>query len=449
MRKHTLYLLLAGWGLLAASCYDDKSTLQTTHIPPVEIEVPEAIASQLTVVHNARLDITGIRITKDGRENPEELTYEWTVSQTDNDSEAISLATTREFHEVIDLPISSKGYLFLLTVTDTAHDLKYQYKWTLIVTAQFNEGLVVAYTRDGTTSDLGLIMHPQLTETYSGAEQGTVEKELISRRNGSPFPSAVTHMLYTYDKTDKKNILWVSTDDDLMRVETDYYEILGHKEDAFVYLPGKLDACGSVGSSPFDPGNAPGLRCIAGGISIDNATHTLLMRKADGNHALYTFGNYSASAGAPAAKLIYEIPAEANALIAEAVSFVFSRFDPILYIATRSAIYKVIFTTGSVNFDPAPVFTAPAGEHITLARLYLQGYYAMENYDGSSTLPSNASLAWSSRAVTVVTSKDDGNDKIHVVPQINFGSGQLDQPNALVFDGFGKILDFTVAGLYK
>ena len=159
MREHTLYLLLAGWGLLAASCYDDKSTLQTTHIPPVEIEVPEAIASQLTVVHNARLDITGIRITKDGRENPEELTYEWTVSQTDNDSEAISLATTREFHEVIDLPISSKGYLFLLTVTDTAHDLKYQYKWTLIVTAQFNEGLVVAYTRDGTTSDLGLIMH--------------------------------------------------------------------------------------------------------------------------------------------------------------------------------------------------------------------------------------------------------------------------------------------------
>lgn len=32
------------------------------------------------------------------------------------------------------------------------------------------------------------------------------------------------------------------------------------------------------------------------------------MQKADGNHALYTFGNYSASAGAPTAKLIYEIP---------------------------------------------------------------------------------------------------------------------------------------------
>lgn len=108
----------------------------------------------------------------------------------------------------------------------------------------------------------------------------------------------------------------------------------------------------------------------------------------------------------------------------------------------------MIFTTGSVNFDPAPVFTAPAGEHITLARLYLQGYYAMENYDGSSTLPSNASLAWSSRAVTVVTSKDDGNDKIHVVPR-SLRHRQLDQPNALVFDGFGKILDFTVAGLYK
>ena len=79
----------------------------------------------------------------------------------------------------------------------------------------------------------------------------------------------------------------------------------------------------------------------------------------------------------------------------------------------------------------------------------MQGYYAMENYDGSASYPSNASLAWSSRAVVVVTSKDDMNDKLHVVPQINFGSGQLDQPNALVFDGFGKILDYTVAGLYK
>ena len=397
MRKHTLYLLLAGWGLLAASCYDDKSTLQTTHIPPVEIEVPEAIASQLTVVHNARLDITGIRITKDGRENPEELTYEWTVSQTDNDSEAISLATTREFHEVIDLPISSKGYLFLLTVTDTAHDLKYQYKWTLIVTAQFNEGLVVAYTRDGTTSDLGLIMHPQLTETYSGAEQGTVEKELISRRNGSPFPSAVTHMLYTYDKTDKKNILWVSTDDDLMRVETDYYEILGHKEDAFVYLPGKLD-----------------IRSL-----LNTYQCTMILNDGDIYETLLSRGRISTPVSGTETMTV------------------------------DNGVVSAHSATGSVNFAPAPVFTAPAGEHITLARLYLQGYYAMENYDGSSTLPSNASLAWSSRAVTVVTSKDDGNDKIHVVPQINFGSGQLDQPNALVFDGFGKILDFTVAGLYK
>lgn len=528
MRKYSLYLLLAGWGLLAASCYEDKSTLPTIEIPPVEIEVPASIASQISVVHNSRLDVTGIRITKDGKENPEGLAYEWTVSKTENDSETISLATTQEFHEVIDLPISSTGYLFILTVTDTTTDLKYQYRWKLFVTAQYNEGLVVAYTKDGTTSDLALIMHRQLTDTYAGADQGTVEKELIGKHNDGPFPSLVTHMLYTYDKTDYKNILWVSTPDDLMRVETEYYKILGHKEDAFVYLPGTLNiqallntyqctmivndgdiyetllsrgristpvngtetmtidnnvvsahsapgstrkpstifydnvqgkfcygynqsfySCSSVPSGAFDPGNAPGLRSIAGGISIDNATHTLLMQKADGNYALYTFGNYSASAGVPTAKLIYEIPAEANAVLNEAVSVFFSRLDPVLYIASRNGIYKVLFTAGSVVFDPTPVFTAPAGEHITLARLYVQGYYAMENYDGSATLPSNASLAWSSRAVVVVTSKDDMNDKLHVVPQINFGSGQLDQPNALIFDGFGKILDYTVAGLYK
>ena len=62
MRNHTLYLLLAGWGLLAASCYDDKSTLQTTHIPPVEIEVPEAIASQLTVAVLEDLKRQGLKV---------------------------------------------------------------------------------------------------------------------------------------------------------------------------------------------------------------------------------------------------------------------------------------------------------------------------------------------------------------------------------------------------
>lgn len=40
------------------------------------------------------------------------------------------------------------------------------------------------------------------------------------------------------------------------------------------------------------------------------------------------------------------------------------------------------------------------------------------------------------------------NDKIHVVPQVNFGSGQLDSRTRWC-RRIGKILDFTVAGLYK
>lgn len=531
MRKYTLYLLLAGWGLLAAACYEDTSSLPTNEIPPVEIEVPEAIATSLSVVHNARLDVTGIRITKAGKESPEELTFEWHVSRTQNGSEPILLATTRELHEVIDLPISSDGYYLILTVTDTEHDLQYLHRWMLYVTAQYNEGLVLAYTADGTTSDLALIMHPRITYQYTGAGQGTVEKELIRRTNGAPFPAPVTHLLYTYDKDQYRNTLWVSTPDDLMRVETDYYEILGHNSDYFVYPPERLDirnilntyqctmilndgaiyetllsrgristpvtgtegmsidnnvvsahsapgstrkpstifydreqgkfcygynqsfyACASVTSGVFDPGAAPGLRSVAGGISIDNATHTLLMRDeraASGSkYRLYTFANYSASAGAPTARLIYEIPEAANDPIDRSVTCFFSRLDPVLYIVTEDGIYKVIFEAGAVAFDPAPVFTPPPGEHITLARLYVQGYYAMENYDGSASYGGNATQAWSSRAVIVVTSKDDMNDKVHIVPQVNYGSGQLDPAEALVFDGLGKILDFTVAGLY-
>lgn len=524
MKRFITYLLMvAGVGLSAVSCYEDKSKLQTEDIPLIEIEVPEAIATSLTVVHGSQLDVEGLRFRKAGVENPEGLRFEWTVSTTANDVVPVVLATTEEFHEVIDLPISSSGYLFVLTVTDPEYGLQSQYKWDLFVTAQYGEGILVGYTTDGTTSDVGLIMHPKLTEQYAGEPAGTIQKGLIESANGEPFPSLITHLLYTYAKSNGQNIFWAATQDDLMRIETDYYEILAHKDDVFVYPPEVLNVqqlvntyqctmilndgdiyeemlsrdrlstpisetvgmsvnncvfsshstglstrrpstvfydkaqgafcyghntsfavCPSVGGSPFDPGNAPGLNSVAGGISVDATTHVMLMRAdADNKYRIYSFGNVSSTSTPPTAKFIYELPDALAPCLEKAVSIFFSLREPVLYVATPEAIYKTIFETGSVQFDENPVYEAPAGEHITLARLYLQGYFAMENYD------QNASLEWNSRAVVVVTSKDDMNDRIHVVPQINYGSGQLDTANELVFDGFGKILEYTVVGLYK
>lgn len=516
-------LIVAGVGLSAAACYEDKSKLQTEDIPLIEIVVPEAIATNLTVVHGSQLDVEGLRFRKAGVENPEGLQYEWTVSTKDNDVVPVVLATTEEFHEVIDLPISSYGYLFVLTVTDPEYGLQSQYKWDLFVTAQYGEGILVGYTTDGKTSDVGLIMHPKLTEQYAGEPDGTIKKGLIESANGEPFPSLITHLLYTYAKSNGQNIFWAATQDDLMRIETDYYEILAHKNDVFVYPPEVLNVqqlvntyqctmilndgdiyeellsrdrlstpisetvgmtvdngvfsshsapgstrrpstvfydkvqgkfcyghntafavCPSVGGTPFDPGNAPGLSSVAGGISVDASTHVMLMKtESDGKYWIYSFGNVSSTSKPPTAKLIYELPDALAPYLEKAVSIFFSLRDPVLYVATPEAIYKTIFETGSVQFDANPVYEAPAGEQITLARLYLQGYFAMENYE------SNATLEWSSRAVVVVTSKNDMNDRIHVVPQINYGSGQLDAASELVFDGFGKILDYTVVGLYK
>ncbi len=526
MKIRTIYLLLIGVGLVTTSCYEDKSTLQTTEIPTVTIEVPEAIATELSVVQGTRLELKDIRISKAGVVNPEGLNYKWSVSKTENDAEASVLADTPEFHEVIDLPISSAGYLFVLTVTDPQYGLEYQHAWTLYVTSQYGEGLVVAYTADGVSSDLALIMHPKLTDKYSGAAQGTILKDLIKEHNEKPFPSPVSHLLYTFDKQNQRNILWVSLPGELMRIATDEYKIVSRKEDLFIYPPQKLNiekmlntyqctllvndgdlyetllsfeklstpnpsgigmsidnnvisahaasshtrrpstlfydkkqgkfcygynrsffVSTSVETGMANPGAAPGLHSLAGGISVDGSTHTLLMQdekttKPEEKYRLYTFTNQTDN-GTPKVKFIYTIPSEANAYIEKAVSLFFSLREPILYITTKEGIYKLIFEAGAVKFDAKPVFQAPAGEQITLARLYLQGAYAMENYEP------NATLAWSSRAVVVVTSQQGKSDKIRIIPQINFGSGQLDSAQALSFDGFGKITDFTVAGLYN
>ncbi len=525
MKKYTIYLLLASWTMFLAGCYDDKSTLPDKVIAPVEFIVPEAIATELAVVQGKQLDVTGVRIVRDGKVNPEGLTYLWSVCKTENDSEAIELGTSHDFHGVIPMPVSSSGYWFVLTVTDPTTQLFYQYKWKLFVTAEFGEGIAVAYTLDGVTSDLALIAHPKLTKQYAGPETGKIAKDLIKTHNEKPLPTLVKQMLYAYAKTGGINMLWVATADDLLRIGTGDYKIMSHVNDVFVSMPKRLNVqqlrstyqctlmlndgdiyesplsynqislpvpssvgmkvdnlvlsthstpgstlrpstifydkskgkfcygrnadfsyCTTALSGAFNPGDAPNLSSVAGGLSVNGASHTMLMLDekggdGDGKYKLYTFEFVSNNSG-PKPKLIYSIPAAANNYIRDAVSIFFSRLEPILYIASADGIYKVIFEAGAVIFDPKPVYTPPVGEKITIARLYLQGLFAMESWGPYGTLD------WNCRAVVVVTSKDGKNDKLHVIPQINFGSGQLDAAHELAFDGMGRILEVTPTGLY-
>lgn len=174
MRKYSYICWLAGWSSLAASCYEDKSTLQTTEISTRRNRGSGVHRLTTPVVHNpGSMCVEGIRITKMERRNPKDLAYEWFARQDRNDSNpdfARHDAGVPRSDRPADL---SAGYLFLLTVTDTTNDPSPQCRWKLFGRPS-NEGLGSFTPRTETTSDLALVMHrqrPKLMQLPPGRAQ--------------------------------------------------------------------------------------------------------------------------------------------------------------------------------------------------------------------------------------------------------------------------------------
>ena len=60
--------------------------------------------------------------------------------------------------------------------------------------------------------------------------------------------------------------------------------------------------------------------------------------------------------------------------------------------------------------------------------------------------PTIAPNAWNNKALIIVTQSAEFNGKVSIVPMKQAGAGTLDISKALIYDGFGKILDVTTTG---
>ncbi|KAA6322001.1 hypothetical protein EZS27_028414 [termite gut metagenome] len=199
----------------------------------------------------------------------------------------------------------------------------------------------------------------------------------------------------------------------------------------------------------FDPNNLQGKTAIAGGKTFDNQTLALLLKDdAANSYSIYTFSNYymdydtwESTPAAPKAKI--DIPSSANSLFEGAVDVFFARNEPVLYIAKPNGVYAIPFGTGTGIPDLTPKYTPPAGEVITMAKLYMQGKYMAKEQlysDGIPQMPLN------SKAIMLATSKGEYESKIYVIPMTQIGTGNLDGSKALTYDGFGKILGVITVG---
>ncbi|TCC97802.1 PKD-like family lipoprotein [Pedobacter hiemivivus] len=223
---------------------------------------------------------------------------------------------------------------------------------------------------------------------------------------------------------------------DLVTVMNFYDEIKGQ----FVYLSSvqsfgdrAMHAYPSVSGKAFDPGNLPNKANVAAGLGQDRELLHLLKDKTSGKLALYvlnkSFYDNSDILVIPSPKAVYDLSAAPG--INEAIKFVLYDEQRVMYYATTSKIYVMLFGGGTPIFEER--YTAPVGEQITTLQMFQQCDYPF--FSGDYIATNNKQL--------IVSTYTGTEGKVHIMPIKSVGSGTLDLPNVKTFTGFGKITAIT------
>ena len=208
-----------------------------------------------------------------------------------------------------------------------------------------------------------------------------------------------------------------------------YEEVEGH----FVYQPTfstfgdrVMHKAPDAPAAAFDPANMPGFENLGAGITVVSGFLHVLRNKSTGKINMYLFDggvdDYPYII-APAPRAVHDLSAAPE--IANAVSFLVLDDQKVVYYATDTKIYAILYSTSTPVFELR--YTVPAGEKITTLDIYRQvGYPYMSSY-----------IATNNRQLVMSTYGTEG--KVYLLPMINPGLGNIDNANIKTFGGFGRI----------
>lgn len=489
------------------ACHDDLSTLDVKEIPGV---VVDTTGLEKLSVHQFDHLVVEPELELGSGLNESALSYKWRINPVPGDTVFQVIGTEKNLnYEVRFKPnVSGKYHLLYYTVTDNTTGLEYIMTWPLTVKNNIGEGLVIAETYDGSSTDISHIMHAAVTSEYDGI---SVKYKVYSAINGGAIPGLLKQMRFT--KVYGVDALYGITDNSVVRVNTlDYtlegtnaelffggsasfnpqmlggvvqgdiyvgngrltgtylgaskkyglpfdfnYQVPDHvalngfntnppirisfydeQNEHFVYLPtimqfgdDDMHPVPGVTDGPFDPAATLNKRNLAAGVSANNDFLHLLQDKGTGEVALYVLSggesNYP-SPFPPEPKAKYSLAGAPD--IENAKHFVFLDNQKVLYYATDTKIYAMLYSTGTPVFEAR--YTAPAGEQITTLQVYQQADYPFrsESWDPPYIATNNKQLIMS-------TYGTEG--KVYLLPLINAGLGNIDAANSTTFSGFGKI----------
>lgn len=199
----------------------------------------------------------------------------------------------------------------------------------------------------------------------------------------------------------------------------------------------KMHQVPSASSSAFDPANLPGKINIAASVNQSGDFLHLLKDKISKKLSLYVLsgGQYDDDYNLipPAPKAVYDLSNAPD--IDNATTFVLLDDQKVLYYATKTKIYAMLYGTSTPTF--ADRYSVQAGEEITTLQVYRQADYPsrIDGYDEPYISTNNKQL--------IMSTYNGSEGKLYILPMINIGVGNIDVQNIKTFKGFDRITAVT------
>lgn len=233
--KKTFYIIIFWSVLFYTACFDDKSSVAEDFIPEVEIDTT-GIPAQLSVIQYGRLKISP-KVSQNGVNDPSHFSYKWmlntiaTTTQSTGGSYAnyICIGEQEALDTVIVLDPNATTYFLWYQVTDNQTGLRKDILWKVLVQAAYNEGILIAESFDGKTTDLSLIEGKQFTEGWT--EDTRISRNLYSERNGGTYNGLIRQICHSYNSTLKSKRFYCIGDNFYALIDGLDYELVGSNFD--------------------------------------------------------------------------------------------------------------------------------------------------------------------------------------------------------------------------
>ncbi|RXG31472.1 PKD-like family lipoprotein [Leeuwenhoekiella palythoae] len=223
--------------IVAQSCFEDNSGFDINTIDGVVIDTTGN--SELTVFQFDNLVVEPNVVYAGNEEN---LAFEWKINIAPTDTIFDILSNDKN----LDAPIAYRptdairNHELILTVTDTQTDIDYIMAWPLKVLNNIGQGIVVATTSDGMSTDLSHIMSEQVTSDFDGLD---VKYNVYSSLNDGTI-NGVTKQLKYYSIYGQDAVLGI-TDNSIYKINTVDFTLGGTNGELFyvdrpVYSPQAL-----------------------------------------------------------------------------------------------------------------------------------------------------------------------------------------------------------------